>query len=208
MHTSRRALSLGVALTTLCFASACGDSSTEPSGTKLSAAEAKAVAGALFVQMSQVVFGSGSFNRAVLNAASYNVAAASAAPTTQPVSSQGPCDLGGSMTGTGTITENLDSKGTGPISGSGSVIPKDCKISTGAKTIAVNGDPALTWGVTMNFVEGNPSGNIGVSFGGGFKWDGGSCAINYTVTFDATGTTATIKGTVCGESVDGVFTDG
>lgn len=116
-----------------------------------------------------------------------------------------PCEGGGTVAATGTMTSNIDSEtGDGTIASSYSQTPSNCGVSTSQGLYRVSGSPSLNsqfeavfedWWIvaaTMNM-------------GGGFSWTGpagsGTCSIDVSVTYQEQPFSMTISGTVCGHNV-------
>jgi hypothetical protein len=187
-----RSLVRGAALLfTLGAMDACGgDSATGPKGDQLSQAEAQQVAMNLFHEVDNALSTFGAF---APTAAARSVA-------TQPTQSfSSNCTNGGTLTGSFTYTDNLDSQGTGSVSGSITITPNGCKVSTGTRLIAVGG--SINFSFSLAFTQGVQSGDFTFHGGGAFTWSGGNCPMDYTVTLTPAGN-ETISGTLCGETIN------
>lgn len=187
----KRAFTRGVLLWAVAATVACGsDSSTGPKNSGLTAAEAQQVAISIFTEVSKAL---SSVGATAPTAASRSVAAAPA----QTFSS--PCTNGGTISGSFTFTSTLDSQGTGTVDGSMTITPSGCKVSTGTRTIQVDGSLNFTFATA--FTKGAQSGDFTFHGGGSFTWTGGSCTMDYTVTVTPQGK-QTITGTLCGETIN------
>jgi hypothetical protein len=175
------------------LAIACGgESSTGPKANQLSAAEAQEVAIGVFSEISNALATSGFGNVAAVGAS------ASALPTTTLNSA---CSLGGRITGTFTYSE-FPSSGTGTETGTMSVTPQSCVVSTGSRNIAVSGQ--LTWTYSASYRNFAQSGNMIWRASGSFNWSGGSCVMDYSMTITPSGN-GSLSGSVCGQSVSTSF---
>jgi len=169
----------------------CGsDSTTGPKQDTLTQSEVQQLAGNLFAEVSKAL--------STLDAIAPSAASRSVAVTpTQTFSS--PCTNGGSMSGSFNYTDNTNAQGTGSLTGTITVNPQACKISTGTRMIDVGGSINFTF--TMNFVQFAQSGNFTFHGGGAFTWSGGNCPMDYNVTITPQGG-ETVSGTICGQTVN------
>jgi hypothetical protein len=167
--------------------SACSDSggTGTNSGDPLDADEANA----LFNQLFSIGFGG-------ISSAPAPMKAAAAEPIPETTSS---CPGGGSVTVSGNVDAN-SSGGTFDITETIS----GCVVTSDGVAFTVNGDPniRITGDVTVN--QTAQTVDIDMSMKGGFSYsadDGrsGSCAVD--VSISVTGTSASVTGTVCGQSV-------
>lgn len=196
-----RRLSLGVRtlLSVGMFGSLAACSSTSepsaPSATRpLSTHEAQTVAVSIFDEISRALSGAG------FSVAPSRAAFSVASMPTETVTVSSACS-GGKVTGTLSVTDNTNNQGTGTLFGT-MVFKMNCAISTGERTITVNGD--LTENITIPLVNFEQSGNATVHVTGKFTWERDSCSMDYTVTLSPRGS-GTISGLVCGMSVSGSF---
>jgi hypothetical protein len=166
-----------------------GDSATGPK-SQLSQAEAQQVAINLFNEVDHALQ---TFGALAPTAAARSVAA----QPTQSFSSN--CTNGGSLSGSFTYTDNLDNQGTGSVTGSVTITPNGCQVSTGTRLIAVGG--SINFSFSLAFTQGAQSGDFTFHGGGAFTWSGGSCPMDYTVTLTPAGN-ETISGTLCGETIN------
>jgi hypothetical protein len=175
--------------------SACGgDSSTGPnSNATLSAAEAQVVASNLFVEISRALSTATVSSNVI--PASQSVAAA---PTTIHETVNGTCTAGGTIKGTYLITSDFDAVGSGSQSATVTVTSVGCSVSTGTRTIAVDGSYTLSYNVS--FTKFAISSNYTWRETGNFTWSGGGCAIDYTAVVTPQGKTS-ITGSFCGQSI-------
>jgi hypothetical protein len=118
-----------------------------------------------------------------------------------PITYQGNCPNGGTISVSGDLIFTLDSSGDGSDNSSLTITPSGCAVSN----VTINGDPNVT--VTSQFSFQNSvlaypvtfSESGGISFGPN---PSGSCTVNVNLT--ATSATAcTVSGTICGHSVSG-----
>jgi hypothetical protein len=184
---------------------ACGHDATAPrESTQVSAAEARSVATALFEEVAQAL-SNVTFMRARHALPAMHLGALPAAAASLPTSPiNAPCPGGGRIVGTLELNDNTDDDATGQVTGSITIAPQGCVVHAGGKAIAVDGDPSLNYTFRASFLEGYPSSDFVWRASGGIKWTGNSCRVDYTVTISPDDT-ATIRGTVCGQSVDGTF---
>jgi hypothetical protein len=185
-----RLFTSGALLCTVGAFVACGGDSTGPKTNALTALEAQQVAVAIFTEVSKAL--------ATVGATAPTGASRSvAAMPTQPFSSN--CTNGGTITGTYTFTNGLDNQGSGTVTGSMTITPNACKVSTGSRVIAVGGSINFTY--SLSYAKYAQSGNFTFHGGGGFTWEGGSCPMDYTVTLTPQGK-ETVSGTLCGQSIN------
>lgn len=171
---------------------ACSDSATGPASQKtlMSATEALTVASGIMSEVSKAFSATGSRRNvgAVANVASM---------PTETINSN--CTNGGKITGTMTYTDNINpTTGVGTYSGSMTVTPQGCKVSNGSRLIAVGGewkfDITMAFGPQAQLTEWTWRGT------GRFTWDGGDCAIDYTMKLAGNGQSS-YSGTFCGVSL-------
>ena len=118
-----------------------------------------------------------------------------------PVSYQGPCPQGGTITVSGDVDESLNNDGAGSVSSQLSMIPANCGLSA----LVINGDPSVDVGLQLSFAKSAPVFPETVTEIGGIFYGpkpSGSCQLNVTYTV-ASETSCTLTGTVCGQSVAG-----
>lgn len=114
---------------------------------------------------------------------------------TEPLDESVSCPNGGTTRIRGAVTVN---ESTGAASIDVRQTYASCAVTTESnRTWTLNGDPDIrtTLSATATSVTGSQRGAVTVSSAG----TSGRCAVN--VTFNLTGTTFTVSGTVCGESV-------
>ncbi len=97
------------------------------------------------------------------------------------------CSGGGSMSQTGSVTDNLTEEGTGTIETTIVQTISNCGISTSQGLFVVNGNPNLSsWG-TMEVESWNPL-TFEFTFEGGYTWQGanqsGECSMSITQSLD------------------------
>lgn len=212
-HPRLTSIVAAAALAPVVAALAACSSATDPTTRALSAVEARTVANALFDQVlgaagnttdlsSQRAVGFVQLHAQRAVRPSAVRPRASATTTTLPINAA--CPLGGSITGSGTISENLDANGTGTEAAMITYAPQGCVVSAGSRNVTVNGAPAITMAINVPLVAGQPASTATVQVGGGFSWAGGTCRLNYTVSVTPNGT-GTISGTACGQDVSGSY---
>lgn len=196
-----------LSLAVLAATASCGSDSTAPksNSSSLSAAEATTVASAMFEQISLALSKSGGLF--VDRAAPFGPSAAlvptgplfAAAPLTGTVQVTSACTLGGTITGTYTWNETINNDGSGSASGNFATTIANCQVSTGTRTIAVNGNLTYTFNMTLASNASLDTFNWQAS--GNFNWSGGSCSLNYTIAYVGTGK-ETITGSICGVNIN------
>ncbi len=116
------------------------------------------------------------------------------------------CEGGGTITVTGTVTSNAFQNGTGTFGYDLRQIPQDCRISTTKGTFSVDGNPDLRITTNINYEEWEPVGLFEFSYRGGYTWDGpggsGGCDMNLTYGFNYSTQQVSMKGHMCGFSMD------
>lgn len=188
--THRRLLSVAL----LASMAACGSDATAPANTQnaFTVQEATTVAAAIFTEISRALSTSGF---------AFDVApAAAVVPTTGTATVNSTCASGGTVTGTYTYTNNFGTDGTGTSTGTMSVATHSCKISTGTRVIAVDGQ--LTYTFSMTFAQNVALDTFNWRGTGSFTWSGGNCVIDYSMKYTGAATGKyTITGTICGVNV-------
>lgn len=118
-----------------------------------------------------------------------------------PVTYQGPCPGGGTVSVAGDFVYTLDNSGNGSDSSTLTVTPSSCVVDN----LTINGDPNVTFATEFN-LKNNAlafpltfSGNGGISFGPN---PSGSCSINVKATATSA-TTCSVSGSICGQSISG-----
>ena len=118
-----------------------------------------------------------------------------------PISYQGPCPKGGTISVTGDLMYTLDNSGNGSDSSTLTITPLACVLND----LTINGDPSVTFATQFN-LQNNMlaypilfSGIGGISFGPN---PSGSCSINVKATV-ASPTSCSVSGSICGRSVNG-----
>lgn len=191
MPRARLRLALGAAALAL-LGAACSSSTTDPAenaGTSaLTTSEAGTVATGLLTQASSAAAGGTGVTHN--SDGSYTVQ----------------CPGGGTITGAinPTILDfTTNSDGSRNYVETVTLTPQACVVGTGARQIAITGDPSEVVQSTLT-VAGTALLKSTSAVTGGFKWDGGSCQLNYTATTSLSGSTqtVTVTGTVCGQSVN------
>ena len=193
-HLARRTLALLSAAGVLAV-SACSDSSTGPkANSTMTQQEALAVASALMAEIAKA---------SPASTAALNVAPASASFSVMPtttVTLSSDCTNGGKISGSATVTNNVNTAGTGSVSAVLTVTPQACKVSNGTKLITVGGQWTFDFSMALN--QGAPVGDIVWHGKGNLTWDDGNCNIDYTVTVSPTAGHGSVTGTFCGATLN------
>ena len=185
-----------VALACLWTLAACGGSdSTAPKKQTFSVTEATTVATNIMTEVVKALSTAGFGANAAPASA---MAALSAVPVTGSADFSGNCTSGGTVNGHYTYTGNFDSQGGGTMSGSVTTTLNGCKVSTGTRVISVGGQ--LTWTYNATFSQTTSLNTYDWHTVGSFNWDGGSCAIDYSVNYTGTGAYK-LNGTFCGVDI-------
>jgi len=118
-----------------------------------------------------------------------------------PITYQGPCPKGGTISVSGDFIYTLDNSGNGSDSATLTVTPSACAVDD----VTFNGNPSVTFATSFQ-VQSNAlafpitfSGIGGISYGPN---PSGSCSINVKATA-ISATSCSISGNVCGRSVSG-----
>ena len=193
-HVARRTRALLSAAGVLAV-SACSDSSTGPKpNSSMTPQEALAVASAMMAEIAKASPASAAVRNVVPASASF-----SAMPTTT-VTLNSDCSNGGKISGSATVTNNVNTAGTGSVSAVLTVAPQACKVSNGTKLITVGGQ--LTFDFSLNLNQNTVVGDIVWHGKGNLTWDDGNCNIDYTVTASPTTGHGSVTGTFCGATLN------
>jgi hypothetical protein len=118
-----------------------------------------------------------------------------------PITYQGACPKGGTISVSGDFTYTLDNSGNGSDSATLTVTPAACAVDD----VTFNGNPSVTFSTTFN-LQNNAlafpimfSGTGGISYGPN---PSGSCSINVKGTASSLAS-CSISGSICGRSVSG-----
>ena len=118
-----------------------------------------------------------------------------------PITYQGACPKGGTISVSGDFAYTLDNSGNGSDSSTLTVTPAACAVDE----VTFNGNPSVTFSTTFN-LQNNAlafpimfSGTGGISYGPN---PSGSCSINVKATASSL-TSCSISGSICGRSVSG-----
>lgn len=180
-----------VSIALLGFAAGCGSDATSPTRENaFTVAEATTVASAILEEVSRALANAGTLD--VGSAASRSVV-----PTTTKQSVNSPCTGGGTISGDVSVTVDFADDGTGSESGTMTVTPKGCRVSTGTRMIAVNGQ--LTYTLDFRFAKNAELTQFKWRGFGEFNWDGGNCKMDYAMDF--VGNKSTISGSICGVDI-------
>lgn len=109
----------------------------------------------------------------------------------------GPCDGGGTATGTVTYAYTLNAQGTGNESASVSLVDQDCGVNTGSRVIDIDG--TLTYAFNMSLTQYALT-TYSADATGSFSWSGNSCNIDYHIAMTGTGH-YTLSGNFCGYTI-------
>ncbi len=119
------------------------------------------------------------------------------------------CPLGGRISLSGSASGSIDDNGSGSIFIQVLESIVDCAygFDNGTRTVTINGAPSLSATGTFTFLNGQPGTQQTVRIGGGFNYDAqpgrtGFCAVSLTILMNLTAGTASISGTVCGNSMN------
>ena len=118
------------------------------------------------------------------------------------------CPAGGSVTVSGTVDRTIDrATGSGTLAVNAKRVEKACAFQQrNGVTVTVTGQPHTLMTVSQSFDKGVPGVRTQTQKGA-FAWTrdngrSGACTVDLTSTFNPATRTATIKGTLCGRSVD------
>jgi hypothetical protein len=180
----------GLALVT---AAGCDGGSTSPPPASVSRTEARAIASAVFADLTRAV---GSERPTSGNGVPNSVAVGSVVTANLNAN----CSNGGAIGGTFSLTSDLNANGSGNVSGKVSVAAADCNINTGQRIVTANG--GYDFGFSVGLSNGAQSSDFVWVATGNLAWTGGSCKLDYTVRITRSGTRS-VTGTVCGVDVRG-----
>lgn len=113
-----------------------------------------------------------------------------------------PCEQGGSITVSGTYTNNTSQNGTGTISGSFTESFSNCQLVISKGPVTVQGDPNLKGTVSEQLSSWNLV-NGTMEMTGAFRVSGaasGRCAIDLSVQYGSSGP-GLPSGSICGQSI-------
>jgi hypothetical protein len=174
-----------VALTLTLALTACGGDSTGPQQSLMTNAQAISVSSALFVEVANAL-ASAHFSDGATTGQS-----ALMMPT---FTFSGNCELGGTVSGNGSYENNAYDL---------TYTPNNCKVAAeDNRTFVVNGDPNIHMSWTM---PTSSTQNLSYTVVGGFKWDGGTCHLDYSATQNMSTGHGTIKGKMCDFTIDTTF---
>lgn len=188
-HPRPAALAAGLAL----LGAACSSSATDPSSKPLSASEASALAATLGSPSSLGLAFTGSAVTAGVGTATGSRFAFTAN-----------CPLGGTVSGSVDVTDPPNADGTGTVTGTMSYAPRACVVSTGSRTVTVDGDPSVLTTFTLAVTSRTATPAVTSMVKGGVRVDGVACALDYAVAA-AQGGRPSVTGTVCGRAVSGTY---
>ncbi len=173
------------------LAAACSSSATDPAAPQATPALSAAEVGTLasFVASQAKTAAATSFTSSFNSDGSFTFSSA--------------CPFGGTVAGV-LVAAPFASGAAVPTFGTTlTLTPHTCGVTTGARTIFISGDPAEVV-QSSTVIAGTRMVSSTSTVTGGFKWDGGSCPLNYTTTSKLNGLsdTVTVVGTVCGQRVN------
>ena len=118
-----------------------------------------------------------------------------------PISYNGPCPNGGTISASGDFVFSLDLSGTGSDSSTLTVTPTNCAVSD----LTFNGNPNVTLKAHFGLQNDVPVYPMTFKETGGISFGpnpSGSCSLNVTMTVTSS-TACTVSGNVCGQPVSG-----
>ena len=118
-----------------------------------------------------------------------------------PITYQGACPNGGTISVSGDFAYTLDNSGNGSDSSTLTVTPAACAVDN----VTFNGDPSVTFATQFNLQNYGLAFPIAFSGMGGISYGPnptGSCSINVKATA-ASVTSCSVSGSICGRSVSG-----
>jgi hypothetical protein len=118
-----------------------------------------------------------------------------------PITYQGACPNGGTISVSGDFMYTLDNSGNGSDSSSLTVTPAACAVDN----VTFNGDPSVTFATQFNLQNYGLAFPITFSGTGGISYGpnpSGSCSINVKATATSV-TSCSVSGSICGRSVSG-----
>jgi hypothetical protein len=118
-----------------------------------------------------------------------------------PITYQGPCPNGGTISVSGDFAYTLDNSGNGSDSSTLTVIPAACAVDN----VMFSGNPSVTFATQFNLQNNALAFPISFSGMGGISYGPnptGSCSINVKATATSV-TSCSVSGSICGRSVSG-----
>jgi len=118
-----------------------------------------------------------------------------------PITYQGACPNGGTISVSGDFAYTLDNSGNGSDSSTLTVTPAACAVDN----VTFNGDPSVTFATQFNLQNYGLAFPIAFAGMGGISYGPnptGSCSINVKATA-ASVTSCSVSGSICGRSVSG-----
>ena len=124
-----------------------------------------------------------------------------------------PCELGGVVTATATISGDIDDTGAGTMDINLTQVHNDCGVQSDAGTqFTLNGNPDTSLDLGFD-VASNEDFTMTGSLGGGVAWvtgdRSGTCTVDLTISasgnFTSETISGTVTGTVCGRSINESF---
>lgn len=202
-----RSKSILAALAAAALLAACDQNATAPSASGLEPADAALLAEELDALTGMALSTQiGSF--LLFSAAPANAAPL---PVDRTFTSSRQCPAGGSVTVAGAVKGEMDRAARSlSLETAATRTEAACAIPArraGGATLTVNGNPNVAVRAATRVVNGEPSGPQTVTQKGAFNWSSsngrsGSCTVDLTSTVDFTARTYSVKGTLCGQTVD------
>ena len=203
----RRKSALAALAAAALLAAGCDRNATAPAAGTLESADAALLAEEMDA-LTGVALGSQIGSFLLFSAAPANAAAL---PVDRSFTTTRQCPAGGSATVAGTIKGEMD-RATRSLALETAATRTESACAfparrTGGATLTVSGNPNVAVRASFRAVNGQPSGPQTVTQKGAFTWsssDGrsGSCALDLTSTVDFAAQTYSVKGTLCGQTVD------
>lgn len=196
MSITRRACAL--ALVSLASLSACSDSG--PVGREDTSQLSSQASVALFGELMSAAFSAW---------ASAGTGASSTAPAAaETFTHTAPCANGGSVTVSGTFTDNVNSSGNGTISYNMTQTPSSCQVTTSSGNFTMSGDPNVTIAMSYPVSNWQAAGELSWTMKGGFRYGGestGSCRVDMTYRMNPQTARGSMSGSICGNRIDQSF---
>ncbi|HEV2150497.1 MAG TPA: hypothetical protein VGR37_24065 [Longimicrobiaceae bacterium] len=188
------------------LAAGCERSATSPGDASLGSADAALLAQELDA-LSGAVLGGQVGSWVGLSVGS----SAEPVPVERTFTATRPCPAGGSVAVSGSMKGEIDRAARSlTLETTATKTQSACAFParrSGGAVLTVTGNPSITVRSAHRVVNGLPSGPQTVSQTGGFTWsasDGrsGACTLDVTSTLEPASRTLTVKGTMCGHTVD------
>lgn len=122
--------------------------------------------------------------------------------STQNISDSFPCDLGGNILVTGSMTNTTNNEGNGSFSFDIKQKPNNCVIGTTQGNFTVNGSPDISFQAASSVQDWQFVGTYSFTIQGGYNWSGsgssGSCSIDMAYIYNWSTQQFSMSGTMCG----------